>query len=201
MSDDAPIVTRLRDGTRVLLRAPRPSDAAALRQGFDDLSQHSRMMRFLSTSSYMSDPDATRFVSPDNFRHGAVGALVLDDESPKQVPAGIAHFFRATDTGTRAELALTVVDAFQGRGLGMLLLGRLLHDAAAIRIEALDAIVHPRNRAMAGLMVSLGADPVDNSGERAFVLPVHADPSDYPDNRSGDAVRAAWQLTPGLAAA
>ena len=192
MSDDATIVTALRDGSRVLIRQARPSDAAALKAGFCDLSQHSRMMRFLQASPRLSDSEFMRFVSPDHTRHEALGAIVLTDT--ESVPAGIAHFFRPSDTSPRAELALTVIDRMQGKGIGTLLLGRLLRAAARLRITALDAIVHTENRAMIGLLLRLGAAPVRQSGDRAFVLPVHQDPADYPDNRAGDGVRAAWYL-------
>ena len=200
MDHQTPIVTHLRDGTRVLLRAARPSDAGALKQGFADLSKHSRLMRFLSPSPALREAALARFVSPDHTRHIALGALVLDGGSDP-IPAAIAHAFRAKADSPKAELALTVADAFQGKGLGTLLLGRLLRAAAFQRIQALDALVHPTNRAMAGLMTALGATPVRNSGDRAFVLPVHADPARYPDTRAGNAVRAAWHIPAEPAAA
>jgi len=199
MSGNSPVTARLKDGTRVRVRPAEPSDAAALKAGFRDLSQHSRIMRFLRDEPQMPEGDVSRFVSPDHTLHEALGAVVLAPSD--HIPAGIAHFFRPTVASDRAELALTVIDRFQGQGIGTLLLGRLLRAAAELRIKTLDAIVHPKNQAMAGLLSKLGATAISDSGERAFVLPIHADPSDYPDNRLGNAIRAAWHLTPDRAVA
>ena len=60
------------------------------------------------------------------------------------------------DGDRRAELALLVDDAHQHVGLGRLLLGRLLHQAARWRLNVLDSYVLYDNNQMLRLLRSSG---------------------------------------------
>lgn len=99
----------------------------------------------------------------------------------------------------RAELALTVVDRFQGRGLGVLLLGPLMGIGAEQGLRELDALVHPRNDGTTHMQRGLGATERMEEGIRIFALPLHRFAGDYPRGSVGDAVRVAYALGPGHA--
>ncbi|CAM4157418.1 GNAT family N-acetyltransferase [Palleronia rufa] len=184
--------TRLGDGTPALIRDVGPQDAAALAEGFDGLSRESRLFRFLHAVERLPPSDIDMFTRPDHVLHEAIGAILI--EGGRKQPAGIAHFFRGQADEARAEMSLAVIDAAQGRGLGSLLLGRLLKVAAARGIARFDAFVHSQNRAMIHMLLALGADERPEVGLRVFVLAVHRDPEAYPATPTGDAIRAAYAL-------
>ena len=153
-----PICTELRDGTPVLIRRVGPQDADAVIEGFSALSDKSRLYRFLGGISELGRAEAGRLTDTCPAEHEAIGAIVFDGT---ERPAGIAHFFRPTPTSPNAELALTVIDRYQGRGLGPLLLGRLLPAARQQSVRSLEALVHPENRKMAGLCLLYTSDAAD----------------------------------------
>jgi RimJ/RimL family protein N-acetyltransferase len=86
--------------------------------------------------------------------HVAYGAL----ERRTGRPVGVARYVLDGD-GT-AEIALTVCDAWQGRGVGRLLLTALAAHARAAGIATLRASVLAGNRPALALMRGLGARPV-----------------------------------------
>ncbi|TDL79826.1 N-acetyltransferase [Palleronia sediminis] len=159
MEDAVPPRTlTLPDGARLLIRQVVPEDAPKLIAGFDELSAQSRIMRFLRAIDRLPDDDVRRYVTPDHHDHEALAAEILPDApgAPPR-PVGIAHWFRYATAPDRAELAVTIVDSAQRRGIGRLLLARLFEIAAARGIRRIEALVHPENRQMAGLLRCFGA--------------------------------------------
>lgn len=188
-----PIVTHLRDGTRVLVRAVRSSDAVALQNGFAALSDTSRALRFLRPRTELTSGEVRDLTTPDHDWHEAIGALDITHDPAR--PAGIARYFRLEGDPSSAELAVTVVDAYQARGLGTLLLGLLLRTASEAGVERFLALVGRRNHAMIGLLRDLGGVWGSQGHEdREIVLPVRADPSGYPETTAGMSIRAAYAL-------
>ncbi len=192
------IRVRLRDGSAALVREVGPADRPALLRGFADLSPESRVFRFLHHVERLKPAEVERFTTPDRRLHVAIGATVID--AREEVPAGIAHFFRPTHEARRAELALTVTDRFQGRGLGILLLGRLMRIGREQGLDQLDALVHVENDGMVHILRALRAAERYEEGVRAFTLLLHRFGGDYPANSVGDAVRVAYALEPRSAA-
>jgi RimJ/RimL family protein N-acetyltransferase len=88
--------------------------------------------------------------------HVAFGAL----ERATGRPLGVARYARDGALAPEAELAVAVVDAWQGRGVGRLVVGRLAAYARAAGIETLRASVLAGNRPALALMRGLGARPV-----------------------------------------
>lgn len=199
-----PIRTELRDGTPLLLREVTPEDADLLREGFDQLSDASRQFRFFGAIERLSDAQIAAFTSPNDRDHVAIGAAVPDEDGLD--PAGTARFVRLPNDPRAAEFALTIVDRYQRRGLGTLLLGVLLRVACHNGIDRLIGYVMRSNRGMLSLLDGLnarrefGPDPAVHE----MVLDVHEDPGAYPDTPAGDAVRQAdvmarMSLVPGEA--
>jgi hypothetical protein len=69
----------------------------------------------------------------------------------------VARFVRLDADAPVAEVAVTVVDGWQRRGLGTLLLERLSERARAEGIERYTALVSGENRAIVGLLDAIGA--------------------------------------------
>jgi RimJ/RimL family protein N-acetyltransferase len=88
--------------------------------------------------------------------HVAFGAL----ERAGGRPLGVARYARDGALAPTAEVAVAVVDAWQGRGVGRLMLGRLAAHARAAGIATLRASVIAGNRPALALMRGLGARPV-----------------------------------------
>jgi len=118
----------LSDDQRVHLRLMRPSDKQMLLDGFEHLSPDSRYARFMAPKVNLSETELRYLTEVDGVDHFAIGAirrhLVSKDEG-----VGSARFVRLSDAPDTAEPAVTVLDDFQGKGLGAILLQRLIEAA------------------------------------------------------------------------
>src|SRR5262247_903195 len=149
----------LRDGSKVLIRQVQSADAPLLADGFARLSPQSRRMRFLMTKKELSAAELRYFTDVDHHDHEALGAL--DQADGRGV--GVARYVRDADDPHAAEIAVTVVDDWQGRGLGTELLTRLSGRARAEGIHRFTALVADDNTAMAALLRNMNASLVGRS--------------------------------------
>jgi RimJ/RimL family protein N-acetyltransferase len=143
----------LRDGSAVAIRQVHSSDAPLLADGFARLSAESRRMRFLRPKNELSQTELRYFTQVDHHDHEALGAL--DDRTGRGV--GVARYVRHDNDPQTAEIAVTVVDAWQSRGLGTELLATLADRARAEGIQRFTALVAADNAAAAGLLHSMRA--------------------------------------------
>jgi len=143
----------LRDGSKVLIRQVRGSDAPLLADGFARLSARSRQMRFLSPKRSLSAAELRFLTEVDHHDHEAIGALSPADGCG----VGIARYIREPGDPTAAEIAVTIVDDWHGRGLGTELLARLSDRARQAGICRFTATVSADNVAMTGLLWKLDA--------------------------------------------
>jgi RimJ/RimL family protein N-acetyltransferase len=185
--------TRIADDLDLLVRTVEPADKAHLLAGFSHLSERSRFFRFLGGVTRLSEKDLARFTARSNSEHCAIGALNMSVVPPD--PVAIARYERLNTDQESAEMAVTVIDAYQGRGIGPLLIGAIAFCAAEAGIKRFVAYVHPENRGMIQLMISLGAHIADAAeGEITFDMPLHQDAGGYPDTRAGKQMRLAYSL-------
>jgi RimJ/RimL family protein N-acetyltransferase len=147
---------RLRDGSAVLIRPVRPEDARLLEDGFAGLSDRSRRMRFLGPKAGLSAAELRYLTDVDHRDHEALGAL----DHARGGGVGIARYVRDREDPYAAEIAVTVIDGWQGRGLGTELLARLSERACQEGIRRFTAAVAADNAPMTGLLRNLGADVV-----------------------------------------
>ena len=138
----------LRDGSSVLVRPVEPGDGQLLLDGFARLSVESRRLRFLAGKPYLSAAEVRFFTDVDHCDHEAIGAL--DPCEGRGV--GVARYVRSAHDPQVAEMALTVVDDWHGRGLGTELLARLVDRARTAGIYSFTAVVSMDNAAMIGLL-------------------------------------------------
>ncbi len=151
----APVL--LRDGSRVLIRPVRPSDAALLAEGFARLSERSRRMRFLGPKNTLTEADLRYYTEVDHHNHEALGAL----EVARGGGVGIARYVRDREDPQAAEIAVTIVDDWQGRGLGVELVDRLSERGRQEGICRFTALVAADNAAVAGLLRCYRAELID----------------------------------------
>ena len=135
---------RLRDGSAVLIRPVRPEDAGLLEDGFAGLSDRSRRLRFLGPKASLSAAELRYFTDVDHRDHEALGAL----DHARGGGVGIARYVRDREDLHAAEIAVTVIDGWQGRGLGTELLAQLSERACQEGIRRFTAAVAADNAAM-----------------------------------------------------
>ena len=141
---------RLRDGSEVAVRPIRPEDRETLATAFQRLSDQSRYQRFMTAIDELSPAQLDYLADVDHHDHEA---LVAFDETGEGV--GVARFVRLDD-GTTAEAAVTVIDDWQGRGLGTALCNLLAERAREEGIHRFNALLLAGNDQMQDVLASLG---------------------------------------------
>jgi RimJ/RimL family protein N-acetyltransferase len=139
---------RLADGGAVILRPLHGGEINVLETVFDGLSPQSRQQRFLVPMPRLPGSARKALANVDGHDHVAWVAM-LDGQ-----PVGICRYVRTgPDT---AEVAFEVVDAEQGRGIGLALVDAVTTVARANGITSLEATVEPDNRASVAMLSRLG---------------------------------------------
>ena len=139
----------LSDGGTVHVRPVRPTDADRLVAFHGRLSHQSVYYRFFSPRPRLSQDDVVRFTTVDYDDRMALVALLGDDL------IGIASYDRWP--GRReAEVAFTVDDEHQGRGVATVLLEHLAVIARSHGITRFTAEVLPENRKMLSVFKRAG---------------------------------------------
>ena len=133
----------LRDGSTVHVRPVRRADAAAVERLLNGLSDWSRWLRFFS--GFPNLARAVQWATQVDYDH-RYGLVAVTGRNGRVV--GHAGFERQADHPERAEVALEIADAMQGKGLGTILLGQLAEAANEVGVQVLDAEVLPENHQM-----------------------------------------------------
>jgi len=166
LRDEAPFDLALDDGLRVSLRPIVKGDEARVQRAYELLSEDSRMNRFWEKPKELSISRAARLTDTDDSVHVAWIAIRPDDEDFPGY-AG-ASFWRDAADGSRAELAFTVADAWQRRGLATLLFSILWFDGWFCGVRHFYGSCRLRNVAMAEWWHDIGG--VVEAGQRTYHL-------------------------------
>lgn len=162
----APLVARrsaditLPDGTRLLLRPIVPGDKDALREGFERLSPESRYRRFFTPVNHLTTGMLKALTEVDYDNQFAWVALACEDDRTHLV--GVARYVRLADPAA-AEVAVAVIDPYQGKGIGTLLLDALMLEALRAGISRFEGEVLADNEPMRAVLT--GADSHFSRGE------------------------------------
>lgn len=153
----------LRDGTPAMVWALPPDDARALRENFRQLSPRSRYNRFLSVATELPDALLRLLVADvDGVEHLARVLVVFPPDLPDR-PVGVGRLVRLPQRHQAADVAVTVVDDWQGRGVA----GVLLADLVAHRppgVTELLTQVATDNAASFAMLARLGPLQVTAGG-------------------------------------
>ncbi len=178
-----PRVVSLRDGTEVTIRALLATDREALAEGYAQLSEESKRRRFFSPPKRLSQSLLDYLTDLDYDTRLAIGAHLRGD--PEERGLGVARWVRLRDDPTKADAAVTVVDEWQGRGLGTALLLALIECATERGITAFVADVLWENDAVLDALRRLGARV---SASEPGLARVEFDLPSSEDERRGSAV-------------
>jgi GNAT superfamily N-acetyltransferase len=146
---------RLRDGSCVEFSRITAADAPKLAEGFARLSEESRRLRFLAPKPSLTQSELRYLTEVDGHRHEALGAT--DPVTGRGVAVG--RFVRDPADPARAEVAITVADDWQRRGLGKLLLEHLAERARKEGVDRFTALVANENQGMHKL-IEAGGEPL-----------------------------------------
>lgn len=155
----APIRTSLADGRQVTIRALRPSDRVVLAAGLQQLSPGARHARFLHGRTAFSEAELDYLTRLDQVNH--LGLIATLREQQRSRPVAVGRAIRTDPASDLAEVALTVLDAWQRLGIGTLLLARLAELARDVGIARFDVIAAHDNRAMEGLARRFGGTVIE----------------------------------------
>ena len=138
------MLTRLADSTPIYIRPIRPDDKALLVAGLEQLSEASRYQRFLGPKHRFTEGELRYLTEIDGIDH--VAYVALRGDAPKELIA-VARLVRSVEHPLAAEIAVTVCDAWQRRGIGMLLGDHLAMAARDRGIRYLTATMAADNDA------------------------------------------------------
>lgn len=146
-----PELLTLKDGTQVIMRPIRPDDAEDLQTAFQRLSMESIYLRFLSFKKELPKEEARYLASVDYTSRMAFVAICK--ENNRDIVVGVARYAVLENVHPEiAESAVVVEDEYQGRGLGKLLLWRLVNYARARGIHYLRGNLQIGNDRMLDLV-------------------------------------------------
>ena len=148
-------IHELADHTRVFVRPLLPSDRHELAIGYEHLSAQARRLRFFTAPSRLSDADLEYLTNLDYHDHFAWAAFAID--VPDQPGIGVARYIRDPTHPNHAEVAVTVLDDYQHRGLGTLLLEMLADQARRNGITTLVSHILWDNRELLETLAAAGA--------------------------------------------
>lgn len=149
---DAEAVVALRDGSHIRVRQGCQSDRELLLEGFAQLSEQSRYRRFLAPMPDLTEKVITYLLDVDHHDHEAI--IAIDVRSGHGI--GVARYLRLESRPHVAEVAVTVVDDWQGKGVGTLLLEVAGARARQAGIRCFSALMLSDNVEMREALAHIG---------------------------------------------
>jgi len=145
-----PIPIQVRDGSRLMLRPVLPGDDERTVRGHIQFSKETLYRRFMTAR--IPNPALLHYLSEVDYVDHFV--WVVTDGSD---PVADARFVRDGSDPTVAEIAFTVADAYQGRGIGSFLISALSVAARIDGVERFSARMLSDNAPMRAIMDHYGA--------------------------------------------
>ena len=112
-------------------------------------------MRFFAPPAVLRDADLDYLTQLDYRDHYALGTFLLDE--PGQPGVAVARYVREADDPSSAEVAVTVLDDYQRRGIGTLLMRLLASVAGTNGVRTFVYFVQWRNDDVIELLRQNGA--------------------------------------------
>jgi acetyltransferase len=149
----------LRDGTPVTIRPIRPEDEPLMVKFHETLSEESVYMRYfhmMNLTQRTAHERLTRICFIDYDREMALVAEHTDPDTGEREIMGVSRLSRHGVSPDEAEFSVLVSDRFQRRGVGTLLVGRILEVGRAEDLRRISAEILFDNRPMQNISRKLG---------------------------------------------
>jgi GNAT superfamily N-acetyltransferase len=148
------VAERLKDGTRVMVRAIRHDDGETIRKVFSTLDAESIYTRYFAQKKELSETDIRELIDVDFTRSAA---LVVTTQGPDgDILVGGGRFISGSDQTAGAELAFVTAAEFRGRGVASLILAHLIRIARETGLSKFEADVLVQNHAMLAVFHKCG---------------------------------------------
>ena len=177
--DRVSVWERLRDGTTVRIRLVRPEDEPRLHDLAAHMSDEDLRLRFLAPVKGLSSAVAARLSQLDYDRD--LGLLA----ERHGLALAMAHLFTDPER-MRAEYAIAVRSDWKGRGLGCLLMTRLIDLARQREISELVGEVLRENMPMLRICRKLGFAVSPEPSDFSIFVATKRLAENYADCRAGD---------------
>ena len=148
------VVEQLRDGSRIEIRALKPSDRDQLQSAVGRMSDETIHSRFFAPKRHFSEREIDFYLNVDFVNHVALVAVL--DVAGRALIVGGGRYI-VTQPGI-AEVAFGLDDAYQGRGIGGLLMKHLTAIAREGGLRELVAEVLAGNVAMLSVFKKAGLE-------------------------------------------
>ena len=160
---------RLRDGTPVRIRAARSDDRERLQRFFDQLEPQTIYTRFFGWRKRLTDTELRQLDANDFEQRTILLATIGSDGDETVIGAGSYVVDAASGTPPReAEMAFTVEEDWQGRGLAGTLLRLLIGIARTHGLQVLTAEVLAGNAPMLAVFERCGL-PLTRHASRGVI--------------------------------
>ena len=144
ISPPAPETVTLRDGTTVIIRPIRPDDTPGLQSLHSRLSPETIYLRFLGMHPALSDKEAEQLANVD--LQTRMAFVATRAENGEEGLIGVARYAAlGPERPGEAEAAIVIEDRYQDRGLGSILIDRLLAYARAHGVSTFVAEINAEN--------------------------------------------------------
>lgn len=128
----------LKDGTQLTIRAILPEDAPRLQAFHQRLSADTIYLRYLEYHKVLTNDEAAHLCTVDY--HNRMAFVATRFEGDEEFIVGVIRYEKLGVTGLQsAEMAILIEDAYQRRGLGSILLNKLVDYARSEGIHIFTA--------------------------------------------------------------
>ncbi len=146
----------LADGFSALVRPIRADDGPRLSEGLRQLSPESRRRRFLGSRGGFTPTELNYFTHCDGVNHLALVVVAIDPQGEEHEFIAVARCMRDGKDESHAEVAITVADNWQHRGVGEMLIIELARNAWEAGIRRWTAVLFVDNGPMRKLLQVVG---------------------------------------------
>jgi len=186
------------EGRRYFARTIQPSDKEFLRQGFEELSPESRHLRFSAYQQRLTDKQLKYFTEIDGIDHVAWGILDVTDER-EVIPVAVGRFVRLEERSDIAEVAFAVVDDYQHKGIGGILLSILNIAGQYADIKVFRYYVLTENHFVIRNLRLLGILKMEEDCDTLLVdVPILSNPDDVPEHKELESFRSSLGIVKEL---
>lgn len=182
----------VKGNTYICFKTLEKGDRQRFIDGFKKLSSKSVYHRFFGFLKELSDEQLEDFLNTDKKNHVAWAAFdIVKDEA---YGVGVGRFKRSKKNPKEAELALTVIDEYQEKGVGTSLLAIMYYLGSKLDIDIFTGIMHADNAKLIRRFKELGAEMNRIGHEYEMRLPVYKDFDDIPKTRYASILKPTLQF-------
>lgn len=135
------------------LGSVRPQNKKQISDGLREMSPESIRYRFLASKREFTDQELQYLTTLDGWNHYAIG---VEERNAAKKGVAVVRMVRSSLDPVEAEVAITIIDEYQNKGLGLFLLQLMVLAASEREISRFSFSYLPQNEAIIKLISKLG---------------------------------------------